>query len=233
MDETLTPLEPFSIDGPAGRIVGRLELPDPGRHARPRFLAVFGHPHPQHGGTMQNSVVVHGARALARLGGATARFDFRGVGRSEGAYDDGRGELADYLAVVAMVRARFAGVAPLLAAGFSFGSMVALDCAGRGAADGYLGVAPPFALDRYEGKVAARVAVPAALVLAGADELVPRPTDAELAEKFADLRAIEVVAGASHLFTGRIGELAAAVTKVAPSLLPPPRGDRGSAASPS
>src|SRR5258706_28536 len=86
-------------------------LPERARPA-PRFLAVFGHPHPERGGTMQNSVVVHGARALARLGGAVARFDFRGVGLSEGAFDGGRGELDDYLAVVAFARSRWPAVAP-------------------------------------------------------------------------------------------------------------------------
>src|SRR5262249_8752876 len=134
--ELLPPLEPFLIPGPAGRIDGRLESPlaRGGAPALPRFLAVFGHPHPRHRATMQSSVVVHGARALAKLGGSVARFNFRGVGRSEGNYDEGRGELADYLAVVAWLRARWPGVRPLLAAGFSFGSLRAIEAAAKGAA---------------------------------------------------------------------------------------------------
>jgi alpha/beta superfamily hydrolase len=168
---------------------------------------------------MQSSVVVHGARALTRMGGAVARFDFRGVGRSEGSYDEGRGELADYLAVVAWLRARWPRTRTLLAAGFSFGSLRAYEAAASGAADAWLGVAPPFSRPRAE--PLPRLRAPAALVLAGADELVEPPGGAELAERFADLRAVEVVEGAGHLFFGRIKELAQAVSAAAAKLFPP------------
>jgi alpha/beta superfamily hydrolase len=219
--ELLPPLEPFLIPGPAGRIDGRLESPPArgGAHAPPAFLAVFGHPHPRHGGTMQSTVVVHGARALAKLGGAVARFNFRGVGRSEGSYDEGRGELADFLSVVAWLRARWPGARPLLAAGFSFGSLRAFEAAAKGAADAFLGVAPPLELARAT--PLPRLERPAALVLAQRDELVAIPTDAQLAARFADLRAIEVVPDAGHLFFGRINEVAAAIARAAESLLPP------------
>jgi alpha/beta superfamily hydrolase len=215
---TLPPLEPFAIDGPAGRLDGRLELPDPVRHPAPRFLAVFGHPHPQHGGTMQNSVVVHGARALAAAGLAVARFDFRGVGKSAGRYDEGRGELADYRAVATFLRARFPRAEALLAAGFSFGAIRALELTAAGEADAWLGVAPPITLAKYGGQVPERVVAPSALVLAGADELVVAPTRDRLATLFTDLRAVEVVAGAGHLFFGRIREVAAAVARAAAAL---------------
>ncbi len=215
---TLTPLEPFLIEGPGGRLDGRLELPDPALHAAPRFLAVFGHPHPLHGGTMQNSVVVHGARALSARGGVVARFDFRGVGRSTGRHDEGRGELADYREVAAFLRGRVQARLPLLAAGFSFGSIRALEVAAAGEADGWLGVAPPLTLAKYAGRVPERVAARAALVLAGADELVAAPSPEELSHRFADLRGVEVVAGAGHLFFGRIREVAAAVGRAAATL---------------
>jgi len=219
--ELLPPLEAFLIPGPAGRIDGRLEWPPArgGAPGVPRFLAVFGHPHPNHRGSMQNSVVVHGARALAKLGGAVARFNFRGVGRSEGHYDQGRGELSDCLAVAAWLRARWPGTRALLAAGFSFGSLRALEAAAKGAADAFLGVAPPF--DLAHRSPLPRLERPAALVLAERDELVAIPTDAQLAERFADLRAIEVVPDAGHLFFGRINEVAAAVARAAEQLLPP------------
>jgi alpha/beta superfamily hydrolase len=204
-------MEPFELAGPAGRLAGRLELPV--RDA-PRFVAVFGHPHPQFGGTMQSSVVVHGARALAQLGGAVARFDFRGVGASEGAFDEGRGELEDYLAVAAMMRERWPDARRLLAAGFSFGALRALECAAAGRAELYLGVAPPL-----ERAATRRLEIPAGLVLAGADELLSAPTRGELDARFADLRAIEVVDGAGHLFIGRIPDVAAAIGRVAQQLL--------------
>jgi alpha/beta superfamily hydrolase len=91
-------------------------------------LAVVCHPHPRFGGTMDNKVVQTVARALVQSGWATVRFNFRGVGTSEGAWDDGRGEVDDALAVVAGHRS--AGQ-PLLLAGFSFGAYVAAEAASR------------------------------------------------------------------------------------------------------
>lgn len=208
-------LESFLIPGPAGPIEGRLELPaDP---SKPRFLALFAHPHPRLGGTMQNSVVVRGARALVRLGGLVARFNFRGVGRSGGTYDEGRGERDDAIAVARWLRGRGPEVATLVAAGFSFGAIRALEACAEGAADRWLGVAPPLTLSQP--RPLPRLERPAALVLAGADELAPPSPDDDLARRFADLRAVEVVAGAGHMFIGRIGELAAAVAAAAERLL--------------
>ena len=112
------------IAGPVGGIEVLAELPD---HA-PRALALIGHPHPLFGGTMENKVVQTLARALLQLGWATVRFNFRGVGKSAGAWDEGRGEVDDALAVIE--RHRIAGQ-PLLLAGFSFGAYVAAEAASR------------------------------------------------------------------------------------------------------
>ena len=91
--------QPVSIAGPAGRLEARLEDPvaDGGRHT---VAGVVCHPHPLYGWTMQNKVVHSAARALQEAGAATVRFNFRGVGHSEGRYDAGRGELEDVLAVI-------------------------------------------------------------------------------------------------------------------------------------
>jgi alpha/beta superfamily hydrolase len=214
-DATLPPLEPFELAGPAGRIVGRLELPADEHHRQePRFLAVFGHPDPQRGGTMQNSVVVHGARELAQVGGPVARFDYRGVGGSEGRFGEGVGELEDYLAVAAMLRKRWPGAPLFVAAGFSFGALRAIECAAAGRADRCLAVAPPLVRSQ-----AGLLTVPTALVLAGADELLGTPTRAELDARFADLRALESIDGAGHLFTGRIREVSAAIARAGRTLI--------------
>ena len=111
------------VDGPAGRIDVAVDRPDEGS---PRGLAVVAHPHPLYGGTRDNKVVQTLARALLALGHACWRPDFRGVGASEGAHDDGRGETDDLLAVVAAARASEPGgdALPLVLAGFSFGSFV-------------------------------------------------------------------------------------------------------------
>jgi len=105
--------------------IGRPEAP-------PRGLAVICHPHPPSGGTLDNKVVQTIARACLGLGMASVRFNFRGIGASEGVWDDGRGEVDDALAVIAAWRARheFAAV-PFVLAGFSFGGYVAVTAANR------------------------------------------------------------------------------------------------------
>lgn len=112
------------VEGPAGSLQCALDMP-----ATPAIgVAVVCHPHPQFGGTMDNKVVQTLARALLQLGWATVRFNFRGVGKSAGAWDEGRGEVDDALAVIE--RHRIAGQ-PLLLAGFSFGAYVAAEAASR------------------------------------------------------------------------------------------------------
>lgn len=112
-----------AVDGPAGRIDVAVDRPDSGPV---RGLAVVAHPHPLYGGTRDNKVVQTLARALLALGQVCWRPDFRGVGASEGTYDEGRGETEDLLAVVAAARAAEPGgdALPLVLAGFSFGSAV-------------------------------------------------------------------------------------------------------------
>jgi alpha/beta superfamily hydrolase len=120
------------IAGPAGRIECALDLPA----GEPLGLAVVCHPHPQGGGTLDNKVAQTIARACIEIGWASVRFNFRGVGASEGAWDEGRGEVDDGLAVVESWRGReeFAGK-PLLLGGFSFGAYVAVEAAARLAAE--------------------------------------------------------------------------------------------------
>src|SRR5204863_2166014 len=126
------------IPGPAGRLEAILEEP-----ASVRAAVVFAHPHPQYGGTMHTKVVYQSAKAFARIGCAVLRFNYRGVGTSEGAWDEGRGETEDFRAAVDFMHARYPGI-PLWAAGMSFGAWIALTV---GAEDTristLLGIAPP------------------------------------------------------------------------------------------
>ena len=117
-----------TVDGPAGLVECAVDRPE----GAARGLAVVCHPHPQFGGTLDNKVVQTISRALIGLGWASVRFNFRGVGASQGAWDDGRGEVDDALAVIAAWRARpeFASL-PLVLAGFSFGGYVAVEAAHR------------------------------------------------------------------------------------------------------
>jgi alpha/beta superfamily hydrolase len=107
---------------------GRIEVAETSPPA-PRMVAVIAHPHPLFGGTMDNKVVTTLARAFAEAGAATLRFNFRGVGATEGAHDEGRGEADDMERVAAYARKRHPGL-PLALAGFSFGGAVAVRASG-------------------------------------------------------------------------------------------------------
>jgi uncharacterized protein len=109
----------FQLAGPAGVIEALRDEPAPGRPSH--GTAVIAHPHPLFGGTMDNKVVQTLARAFVQAGWSALRFNFRGVGASQGPHDEGRGELDDMLALIAAE----ASEGPLALAGFSFGSYVA------------------------------------------------------------------------------------------------------------
>lgn len=126
------------IEGAAGAIEIAFAIP-----AHPVAVAVVGHPHPQFGGTMDNKVVTTVARAFLDAGAAAFRFNFRGVGASEGAHDEGRGEADDFLEVAAHA-ARAMGELPLWMAGFSFGGGVALRASCRADFAHLVLVAPAF-----------------------------------------------------------------------------------------
>ena len=113
----------IAVSGPAGAIEVLLDAP-----AEARGVAVICHPHPQFGGTMDNKVVQTIARAFVQLGYRALRFNFRGIGASQGSWDEGRGEVDDALAVV---EAQRDATLPLVLAGFSFGAYVAAAAAAR------------------------------------------------------------------------------------------------------
>lgn len=112
-------LKKFSITGPAGNLEGIVHLPDD----EPRAIAVVAHPLPTMGGTMDNKVVTTLAKTFAELGFVALRFNFRGVGASDGEFDSGNGEVEDMLAIVHHAHEVF-GHLPLILSGFSFGGYV-------------------------------------------------------------------------------------------------------------
>lgn len=131
----------FFIAGPAGKLETVLGEPQ----SIPKGIAVIAHPHPLHGGTMDNKVVHTLFTTLLELGFLTAKFNFRGVGQSEGQYDHGSGEIDDVLAVTQTIRDQFSHQVtdmPLLLAGFSFGGAIQLHVAERLAPEFLILVAP-------------------------------------------------------------------------------------------
>src|ERR1700712_761929 len=111
----------FTLDGNAGKMECLLDPPD--NDVVPIGIALVAHPHPLYGGTMENKVAQTLARAFVGLGYVTARFNFRGVGESEGTYDDGRGEVDDMQVMYEHMVEQYPGL-PVALTGFSFGTFV-------------------------------------------------------------------------------------------------------------
>jgi alpha/beta superfamily hydrolase len=198
--------ETLTIDGPAGGLEALLEESQGGSSAG---FAVVCHPHPLHGGTLQNKVVHTLARALQELGIATLRFNFRGVGASAGHYDAGRGELDDALAVIAYGRARWPD-APLTLAGFSFGALVVLLAAPRSAPARLITVAPP--ANRAEFDAVVQPSCPWLIVQGDADEIVDFKQVEAFAARFTPPPQLRLLPGVTHLFDRHLSELRDAVT---------------------
>ncbi|HEY6134780.1 MAG TPA: alpha/beta fold hydrolase [Rubrivivax sp.] len=186
-----------TVAGPAGAIECAIDEPAQAL----RGVAVVCHPHPQHGGTMDNKVAQTLARAFVQLGYRAVRFNFRGVGASAGAWDEGRGEVDDALAVIAALREP---ALPLALGGFSFGAHVASQAASRLPADG---AAERLVLVGPAVKSFATAPVPAGtIVIHGeADDVVLLADVLDWARPQA--LPITVVPGAGHFFHGQLALL--------------------------
>jgi alpha/beta superfamily hydrolase len=180
-----------SVAGPAGELVCAIDAP---ATSAVRGLALICHPHPQHGGTMDNKVVVTLARAFVQCGWRAVRFNFRGVGGSSGAWDEGRGEIDDALAVAQALRH---GAEPLALAGFSFGGYVASQAAAALAADSLVLIAPA-----TQNFTVAPVPRGTLVIHAEADEVVPLACTLEWARP--QSQPVVVVPGGGHFFHGQL-----------------------------
>ena len=192
------------IQGPAGRLEVLLEEPPAVRAA-----VVFAHPHPQYGGTMHTKVVYQGAKAFSRIGCAVLRFNFRGVGTSEGVWDEGRGEMDDCRAALEFMRTRYPDV-PLWTAGMSFGAWIALSVGVEDArVSTLLGIAPPLA--NYDFERVRASTKPKFFIQGERDELCPLKEMQEFYARAADPKELVVIDAADHLFDGKTSEVAEAV----------------------
>ena len=212
------------FDGPSGTLEALLDEPaaargvngegivETGTGVVPRAAVVFAHPHPQYGGTMHTKVVFQASKALARIGCAVLRFNFRGVGRSAGSWDLGEGERDDFRAALDFMKARYPE-APLWTAGMSFGAWVALTV---GAADprvsSLVGIAIP--VTNYDFTAVEASATPKFLIHGERDELFPLKSVREFYARAAEPKELVVIDGADHLFDGKVGDVADAVEEL-------------------
>lgn len=194
----------LELDGPAGKLEALLETPA----AQADAVALVCHPHPLYQGTMHNKVVYTLARSFVRLGAAALRFNFRGVGTSEGEHGYGEGELQDALAAAAWIHRKWPQ-RRLYLAGFSFGAGVALQASATLDPQGLVTVAPP--LDRVAGKVE-RPPCRWLVVQGEDDDLVSAGMVAERARRIDPGVELVVLPGTDHFFHGRLNQLRAAVT---------------------
>jgi alpha/beta superfamily hydrolase len=189
----------LTFTGPAGPIEALLDEPDP---SVPRKAAVvFAHPLPTHGGTMHTKAVFQGAKGLTRIGCAVLRFNFRGVGRSAGSFDEGRGESEDFRAALDVMADRHPDL-PLWVAGFSFGSWIALEA---GAADprvsALIGIAPPVKKYSYAGT--AESEKPKFFVQGDLDDICSIQDLWAFYGTLKEPKEIAIIDGANHLFDGQ------------------------------
>ncbi len=191
-----------NIAGPAGNIEALTACPsdDQDMHA----VGVICHPHPLYGGSLHNKVVDYLSRTFNDLGVGTVRFNFRGVGASEGRYDEGRGETADLLAVLAWVRQQRPDHAIWLA-GFSFGAYVALRAADQDGIERLVTVAPP--VNFFDFSTLPAPPCPWILVQGDADEVVPAADVWDWAAHLATPPQHICLSGADHFFHGQLNRL--------------------------
>ncbi len=188
-----------SLQGPAGELEAIARLPA----ADPIAVAVICHPHPGHHGTMNNKVVTTLSRAFADYGAVAVRFNFRGVGHSEGQYDGGAGELEDAAAAADWSMTAWPGV-KLLLAGYSFGGAVAIRLAAQRNPGTLVTVAP--AVDRVPADQA-RPPCDWLIIQGDHDETVSTEKVLTWARAFQPEPSIAVMREADHFYHGRLTEL--------------------------
>ncbi len=191
--------EALMLDGPAGRLEALLEQP---REASGRAVAVLCHPHPQFQGTMLNKVVHTLARVSNELGAPALRFNFRGVGASDGDFAGGLGEAEDTVAVANWARQRYPG-AELWLAGFSFGAMVACRAALSLRPAQLVCIAPP--AERMAGLLDAQQPACRWLILQGdADEVVNCDAVVDWVNRLEPGPELRLLPGVDHFFHGKL-----------------------------
>ncbi len=196
--------------GPEGRLEGRYH------HSKtPNApIALVLHPHPQQGGTMNNKVVYALHQVFSRRGFSVMRFNYRGVGRSQGTFDNGAGELSDAAAALDWLQSINADAPHCWVAGFSFGAWIGMQLLmRRPEISGFISVAPP--ANRHDFTFLAPCPSSGLIVHGDKDEIVPEASVAKLATKLSAQKTIvvdqTVIPGATHFFTDHLDRLSRTV----------------------
>ncbi len=173
-------------------------------------VALILHPHPQHGGTMNNKVVYTLYKTFAGKGFTVLRFNFRGVGRSQGSYDNGEGELSDAASALEWLQSINPHAQDVWVAGFSFGAWISMQLLmRRPELRGFVAVSPP--ADRYDFNFLAPCPVSGQIIQGNADTIVTPAAVEKLAVKLNNQRGIAIdfrmIADAGHFFTKQLEEL--------------------------
>ncbi len=194
------------FNGPEGRIEGRYQ------HAKKANapIALILHPHPQHGGTMNNKVVYALYQNFVERGFSTLRFNFRGVGRSQGIFDNGQGELSDAASALDWMQMHNPNASACWIAGFSFGAWISMQLMmRRPEINGFISIAPPASTNDFT--FLAPCPASGLIVHGSDDDVVPVGSVDKLAQKLSAQKNIvidyRVVKGCNHFFTDHLDEL--------------------------
>lgn len=198
------------FNGPDGRLEGRYHHSS----ASNAPIALVLHPHPQFGGTMNNKVVYTLFHAFVQQGCSVLRFNFRGVGRSQGVYDHGQGELSDAAAALDWMQIYNPNAASCWIGGFSFGAWIAMQLLmRRPEISGFVSVSPP--ANMFDFAFLAPCPSSGLILHGAADELVPEADVAKLAARLSNQRDIRIdyrtIPGAGHFYDQETDKLAAIV----------------------
>ncbi|MBK5911618.1 alpha/beta hydrolase [Rhodothalassium salexigens] len=198
------------FNGPDGRLEGRHKA---GASATSP-VALILHPHPQYGGTMNNRLVYMLYHAFAERGFAVMRFNFRGVGRSQGEFDGGTGELSDAASALDWMQTFYPNAQGAWIGGFSFGAWIAMQLLmRRPEVQGFISVSPP--ANNYDFSFLAPCPSSGLIVNGATDDVVPPNAVSKLVTKLRQQKAItidhEVIEGAGHFYEEKLDRLNATV----------------------
>jgi hypothetical protein len=198
------------INGPEGRLEGRYHHSAQANAP----IALVLHPHPQYGGTMNNKVVYNVFHLFVQRGFSVLRFNFRGVGRSEGIYDQGQGELSDAASALDWMQSFNADAPACWIAGFSFGAWISMQLLmRRPEIGGFISIAPP--ANMYDFSFLAPCPSSGLVIQGDRDEQVPQADVTKFVERLNHQKGItidhKVIHGANHFFTDHMDELVTSI----------------------